>query len=444
MVLPRFAASPASMPHRRSRRRDGRGHRVTRGDCDAIGALDQFTESVLRRGRGAKAILDAAAAKPDCPMIQACGAAYHLLADTRSDIGRAALMLEQARRLLFAATEREIMFVSALSAIADEKPHRASALFLALAQTAPRDLLAGYIGHLHFLNHGNFDAMLAHARLLHQANPDDPFALGMLAFAREEAGAADAALDAAFEANAIDPSIAWVHHAVAHVLKTQGRLAEGIGWLTERAHYWQACGSSMFTHNWWHTQLLLLDEAAPTQALALYDRLIVAEVTQSVSSFVNASSFLARLAHRGIELGSRWLPLADEARRRIGEHVLPFIDLHYAVSLAYADDVDGCEALKRSVQLHAARQRGEMRAAWQLAGVPLIDAVIACGRGDLRSAHDSFEHGMPNIMLVGGSGQQRGLFRELQAHAASVPARFAMGGRGAPSAREEAMSVPAI
>ncbi len=448
LLGPSPASSTAHCRRRSSRSRDARGQLVTGGNRTIIAAIDRFADIVLRRGQSAEMILEAAIATPNCPMVQACGAAYHLLGDTRSGIEQATSLLEQARRVLPAATDREVLFVEALSAIAQNEPRLADSYFLTLAETAPEDLLAGYIGHLHFLNHGRFDAMLTHARLLHRANPSDPFVLGMLSFALEEAGAASAALDAAFAANAVDPSIAWVHHTVAHVFKTQGRSAEGIRWLMQHAHHWENCGSSMFTHNWWHAQLLALDVDAPAQALDLYDRLIAAETSRSVSSFVNASSLLARLELRGVHVGSRWLPLAKEARKRVGEHVLPFLDLHYAIALGRAGDLSACTALRRSVALHASYQRGQLREAWDLAGVPLIDAVIAGCRGDWPTACRRFACGLPKAMLIGGSRQQRELLHEFQAHAAlwaAPSARSAASRRRPPGTRiESAISALAM
>src|SRR5215469_15701018 len=154
--------------------RDARGLIITAGDAGGVAAIDAFADTVLRRRQGAHAILDQAAAQPDCPMLQACAAACHLLADTRHGIERALPLLDAAGRRLAAATDREAMLVAALGAIARGRPRLADGLFFALAETAPQDLLAGYIGHLHFLNHGRFDAMLAHARRLHRASPSDP------------------------------------------------------------------------------------------------------------------------------------------------------------------------------------------------------------------------------------------------------------------------------
>ena len=416
-LVPVPASSNAHCRRRSPHLRDARGHQVTGGNRVVITALDRFADIVLRRGRGSEMILEAATATPDCPMVQACGAAYHLLGDTRSGIEQAKSLLGQARQVLSGATDRETMFVRALSAIAQNRPREADSLFLGLSEIAPEDLLAGYIGHLHFLNHGRFDAMLVHARHLHAANSRDPFAIGMLSFALEEMGDTNAALDAAYDADAIDPSIGWVHHTVAHVFKAQRRPAEGLAWLMQRTHHWESCGSSMFTHNWWHALLLLLDVGDTAGALELYDRLIAKNVAPCVSSFINASSLLARLQLRGVEVGSRWMPLAAQARQRIDEHVLPFIDLHYEFSLAFVGDLAGCMTLRHSAAQHASRLDGKLRETWDLAGLPMIDAIVACCLGDWRDALHGFTRAMPHIQLVGGSSQQRDIFHELRADA---------------------------
>jgi hypothetical protein len=169
----------------------------------------------------------------------------------------------------------------------------------------------------------------------------------------------------------------------------------------------------MFTHNWWHAQLLMLELGDDPTGLALYDTLIAAEATRSVSSFVNASSFLARIELRGGDVGSRWLPLAEEARVHIGEHVLPFIDLHYAIALAGSGDVVAGTALKRSTEKHAAGAGGHFRAAWMLAGLPLLDAIGAYAEGDRCPARLAFDRAIPHLRRIGGSNQQRALFLEL-------------------------------
>jgi len=266
---------------------------------------------------------------------------------------------------------------------------------------------------------------LVHARNLHAANSCDPFAIGMHAFALEEMGDTSAALDAAYEADAIDPSVAWVHHTFAHIFKVQRRPAEGLAWLMQRAHHWESCGSSMFTHNWWHALLLLLDVGDTAGALELYDRLIAKKDASCVSSFINASSLLARLELRGVEVGSRWVPLAEHARQRIDQHVLAFIDLHFGLSLAFAGDLADCMALKLSAARHASRLDGILRKTWELVALPMTDAIVAYCLGDWSNALRAFDRGMPHIQLIGGSSQQRDIFHELRAYAAHRVASIA-------------------
>src|SRR3712207_7773522 len=58
------------------------------------------------------------------------------------------------------------------------------------------------------------------------------------------------------EINRHDP---WAQHAVAHVLETQGRIDEGIAWMSSFTDTWDKCNSMLYTHNWWHIALYYLD-----------------------------------------------------------------------------------------------------------------------------------------------------------------------------------------
>jgi hypothetical protein len=272
---------------------DARGYPVTGADAATLARLDRFAAIVLRRGRGGEIAFEAAEAAPNCPMALAAAAAGHLLADTRAGVTAARPLLVRAATLR--ATARESLYIAALTAMAEDRPMAASLLFLELGRQAPRDLFAGYVGQLHCLNHGHFEIMLGLARLLADANPADGFALGMLSFALDQnsmPGPAEAAGLAALEA---DGRIAWVHHALAHVYQDQGRIEDGLALLDAHAGDWAECGSSMYTHNWWHAMLLRLEAGAAGDVLAAYDEHIADGIAQSTSSFVNAVSLLSRL-----------------------------------------------------------------------------------------------------------------------------------------------------
>lgn len=392
---------------------DARGNAVTNATPEIVHRLDRFADILLRRGAGAEPIADALAQTPDCPMALASAAALHLLGDTRIGIVQATTLLDRAADALRHATSREILFVQALRAIAEDRPAAATARFAELARAAPSDLLAAYVAHLHLLNHGRMVEMLDLARRIQAANPRDGFALGMLSFALDQNGEAEAAETAGLEACALDARIAWAHHALAHAYGSLGRIEEGLLFLEERSAVWENCGSSMYTHNWWHAMLLRLRLGQRAEVLRRYDEYIAPQAVQSASSFVNATSLLARLELHGAAAGDRWLPLAALAAVRIGEHVLPFLDIHYGLAIACAGEDVITQQFIRSARRHALEASPQMRPIWDQAGLPLIDAVTAFGAGDFERALDGFDAASGHEHLVGGSNVQRGLFAEL-------------------------------
>jgi hypothetical protein len=346
-------------------------------------------------------------------MALAAAAALHLLGDTRAGVDLATALLDRAAAAAHHATPREILFIQALRAIATDRPRAAADRFAELARLAPRDLLAAYIAHLHLLNHGLMAEMLELARLVHDAAPRDGFALGMLSFALDQNGRAEAAETAGLEACALDARIPWAHHALAHAYDSLGRIEDGLLFLEAQSAAWDECGSSMYTHNWWHAMLLRLRLDQRAEVLRRYDRHIAPQAALSTSSFVNAVSLLARLELHGVDAGPRWLPLAALAAEHMDEHVLPFLDIHYGLALARAGNEAVSRHFIRSAERHAKAAAPQMRPIWEQAGLPLIDAVAAFGAGDFERALDGFGAACGHEHLVGGSNVQRALFAEL-------------------------------
>lgn len=97
---------------------------------------------------------------------------------------------------------------------------------------------------------------------------------GMLAFALEQVGDLDAALEHGLRGTDIRGDDAWSQHAVAHALYFQGELRRGADWLSapERSEQWRPLCSFMRTHNWWHVALFHLDMGALDVVAGLYDR----------------------------------------------------------------------------------------------------------------------------------------------------------------------------
>ncbi len=403
---------PTTAP-RPVRLRDAAGHRVTAATPATITRLDHFTTIVLRRAQGAEIGLDLAVEAPDCPLAQCAAATVHLLSDTANGMVRARGHLYRASRSLGQASPREVLWVEALTAMSEGRARLAALLFLNLAREAPCDRLAAYIGHLHCLNHGFFPEMLALARIGNVANPNDPFMLGMLSFARLQNGAVQAAEEAALGAHALDATIPWVQHALAHIHGETGRLEVGIAHLMEAAPGWATCSTSMETHQWWHLMLFQLMAGDTAPVLAGYDERLAPQAEASLSSWVNAVSMLARLDLLGVDVGARWAPLADVAEARIGEHVLAFLDIHFALALAGAGRIDALDRLRASAESLAEAASVDSKGVWRHAGLPLIDAIRAQATGDREEAARLLAGSRPHWVLIGGSDAQRGLFERL-------------------------------
>ena len=90
---------------------------------------------------------------------------------------------------------------------------------------------------------------------------------GMLAFAWEQCHRLRDAEHCARHAISMRPSEPWAHHALAHVMLTQGRIREGTDFMASVSDTWTGLNSFMVTHNWWHQALFLLEQDRHAEVL---------------------------------------------------------------------------------------------------------------------------------------------------------------------------------
>src|SRR3546814_20243639 len=83
---------------------------------------------------------------------------------------------------------------------------------------------------------------------------------GMRAFALEEMNRLAEAEDAGRQAIELKRAEPWAHHAVAHVMETQGRCDEGLAFMTVLAETWAVRNSFMITPNGRHSALLPIEQ----------------------------------------------------------------------------------------------------------------------------------------------------------------------------------------
>jgi hypothetical protein len=138
--------------------------------------------------------------------------------------------------------------------------------------------------------------MLRIAEKVFQANCDSPYMYGMLAFGLEECHHLSAAEEAGRRATEMKRDNRWAHHAVAHVLETQGRLSDGIAWMGSVSDTWENSNPAFYSHLWWHTALYHLDAEDIPKVLSIYDTHIWGRARKDNGrEQINAISLLLRL-----------------------------------------------------------------------------------------------------------------------------------------------------
>jgi hypothetical protein len=390
---------------------DTLGNPVTLEGAAALAGVNDFVEGFIASEARAVNVLHAAQAE-DSPIVQAYAAAVHMFAETPQAPANARPFLERARAWAHAATPREQRFIAAVAAWVDGDVPRAIALHEEQAREFPRDLASLKLAHYHLFNRGDSPGMLRIALEVRQAAADVPYFHGMLAFAWEQCHFLEQAEAAARHAIGLCHKEPWAHHALAHVMLTQGRIREGRQFLADVAPTWTGLNSFMVTHNWWHQALFALEMDDGDAALAVYDRHVWGVEKAYSQDQVNAVSLLARLELVGIDVGARWQDLADHLAVRTHDHVLPFLDMQYLYGLARAGRPEA-DVLRASIERHALGVPMHDRHAWQQVCAPASRGLLAHARGDWQACVDQLGAALPRLTEIGGSHAQRDLFAQV-------------------------------
>jgi hypothetical protein len=393
-------------------RTDCLGNDVTLENPGSLGALNDFVEGFIASEARAVNILPAAA-EDTSAIVQACAAAVHMFAESAAAAANARPFIDRALASEGRCTERERRFVHAVQAWVDGDILRAIALHEEQAREHPRDLASLKLGHYHLFNRGDSPGMLRMALAALPAAGDVPYLHGMAAFAWEQCHLLGEAEAAARKAIGMCRKEPWAHHALAHVMLTQGRIHEGHAFLHDVSNTWTALNSFMVTHNWWHQALFALELERHEEVLGLYDREVWGVVKDYSQDQVNAVSLLARLELAGVDVGERWQDVGNYLAGRLQDHVLPFLDMHYLYGLARAGRAEA-DTLMGNIERYAARAPEDARAAWQRVCVPAGRGLLAHARGDDARAADELGQALPRLAEIGGSHAQRDLFAQVR------------------------------
>jgi len=199
-------------------------------------------------------------------------------------------------------------------------------------------------------------------------------------------------------------------HVALASLEARGRLTEGVSFLESVSDTWEDCNSFMYTHNWWHLALFLIDLDRTDEALALFDGRVWGVAKEFSEDQINAISLLARLELHGVDVGARWSEVSPYLEQRLHDHFVPFLDLHYLYALARAGKQSAVTEMLASLEDRAERAKPFEREAWADCAVPAAHGLAAHARGDYAEAARLLGQAMPHLQPIGGSIAQRALF----------------------------------
>jgi hypothetical protein len=387
---------------------DSLGNSLTLESGESLGAVDDFVEGFIASEARAVNILGAAE-HDSSPIVQAYAAAVHMFAESRDAPENARRFIDAARASASQSTLREQRFIEAVQAWIEGDVPRAISLHEEQCREFPRDLASLKLGQYHHFNVGDSPGMLrlALAALPHAS--DVPYLHGMAAFAWEQCHALDQAEAAARKAIGMRRKEPWAHHALAHVMLTQGRIREGHAFMQDVSATWTGLNSFMVTHNWWHHALFALALGEHAQVLNLYDKHVWGVAKEYSQDQINAVSLLARLELAGVDVGDRWQDVASYLAARLQDHVLPFLDVQYLYGLARAGRPEA-NVLMRNIEAHAAQAPAHSQAVWQRVAVPAARGLLAHAHSDWSAAVEQLGLALPNLEQIGGSHAQRDLF----------------------------------
>jgi tetratricopeptide (TPR) repeat protein len=374
---------------------------ITTVSAEAAKSIHGFADELLSHGAGARIIFDAVAADPDCALAHAYAAALYLTQLTREGQRQAAPHNATALRLIDICSEREALSIQAIDAWAQGDERRAITLLRHVVECTPHDLVAAKLCQILELSIGDFDGMLRTSAMAAAVDERSGFALGLHAFALEQAGHAEVGLRFARRAVDLNPDCdPWAQHAVAHALLALGQPLEARAFLHGFSHSWDRCSSFMLTHNWWHLALIELELGNHKTALAIFDEHVWGVRKGHVQDQLNAIALLARLEMQDVEASWRWQDIAAHLEHRVTDRMSAFVDLHYLIALIASGRDEAAMELMTALQDHP------------VAGV-LALAIMSHALHDYTDAAALIAPLRRELRELGGSNVQRELFEML-------------------------------
>ncbi|MVZ96146.1 hypothetical protein EUU23_00325 [Sphingorhabdus sp. IMCC26285] len=367
----------------------------------AASAIHAFAEELLSHGAGAKIIFDAVAEDRECALGHAYAAAVFLTQMTCEGQAQAAPHIAAALDNNALCSEREKGTIDAIAAWGCGDERSAISSLRRVVECAPHDLVAAKLCQILELSKGDIIGMLRTSGMAASVEGRSGYALGLHAFALEQAGHAELAVRFARRAIDINPDRdPWAQHALAHALLAMEQPVEARAFLHSVSQSWDRCSSFMLTHNWWHLALIELELGNKAAALALFDDRVWGQRKGHAQDQINAISLLFRLEMQGVRPAARWDEIAIYVEGRVTDRVNGFLDLHYLITLLKSGRTDAATRLTQLLQ----RDR--------VAGAT-ANAIQSYSAENFREAAAALAPVCHHLSELGGSNVQRELFESI-------------------------------
>ena len=398
------------------------GNAFTNGSDDAAQAVDDFVHGFLAYNPKAANILAAADTHPDHALINAYAGMLWMFLEAPIAPAKAAPYIARAKAAkLINEREQNIIEIAANWASGDVP--KTMVLCEKHADQFPRDLVIIKLAQYLYFNAGDAPSMLrAGLKALPEAE-NEPYVHGMIAFGYEQCHQLTQAEASARYAIEIEPTDAWAHHAIAHVMLTEGRVLEGAAFMEEMAPRWNGINSFMYSHNWWHLALFYISMGKHDEVRAAYDTHVWGLEKNFAQDQIGAASLLARMELAGIDVEERWTDVADHIAQRGADTTLPFLTMQYLYALGRSDN-PMADTLISAVKQKASAP-GFDQDVWQNVALPACEGLLAYTRGDFETSVTQLGHALPRMAEIGGSHAQRDLFEQVHLDALMKTDRLA-------------------
>lgn len=393
------------------------GLSITASNSEAVIEFNEAINSYFRFLRDTLIRLDnAIKLDPDMPMALCLRGVLQLLA-TKREVGVLAVESIQLAELALkrvGGSDRERNHLLALKLLKQENILAAVQIWEKILLDNPTDGLALKLAHYFYFMLGDPTSIRdSVARVIPAWEKSHKYyghVLGIYAFGLQETGDYRGGEFYAREGFSMNPDDIYSVHSLTHVHEMEGRYVEGMHWLESSAKRWEHCNNFRF-HTWWHYCNFCIELGNYDACLNTLDLNVRPDnSSDDFRDTSSAASVLWRLEFENIDVGNRWVELADIAERRMDEHIMAYADNFCMLALVgdgrFGSAQQHLKSLK-DLRLNKEAIQSDVRIG---VGIPICEALIAYKTNDFEKVVSLMMPVRYDISRLGGSHVQRDVF----------------------------------